>query len=168
MWVLIDSQSTVGLFYNADLLTNIKKVDDYIIVHCNAGHVKIDMMGNLTGHDPVWYYCDEIANILSLYRVSLRFHIQFDSRGLGNFMVWKDDGTCREFKPGAKGLYYSDYDAQHETILLNDYDQERMINTMKENLKKFTHRQIADARTAQRYQNTAGLARKAVLRMVEH
>ena len=87
LWVLIDSQSTVDLFYNPDLLTNITKVDDYIVVHCNAGQVKVNMMGDLPGYGPVWYYADGIANILSLYRVSLRFHVQFDSRGSGNFVV---------------------------------------------------------------------------------
>ena len=64
-------------------------------------------------------------------------------------------------------LYYSDYDAQHETILLNDHDQERSINTVGESLKKFPRRQIVDARTARRYQNTAELTTKAVLRMVD-
>ena len=37
LWVLIDSQSTVDLFYNPDLLRDITKVKDHITVHCNAG-----------------------------------------------------------------------------------------------------------------------------------
>ena len=42
-----------------------------------------------------------------------------------------------------------------------------MINTVENNVKKFTQRQITDAKMARQYQNTAGLTTKAVLRMID-
>ena len=165
---MIDNQSTVDLFYNSDLLTNIREVDDYIIVHCNAGNIKVQMMGDLPGYGAVWYYEDGIANILSLFRVSLRFHVQYDSRATGSFIVYKNNGTSREFKPSTKGLYYSDYNNNNETILLNDhYSSNEGVNTVSENLMKFTQRQVNDAKTARRFQDTAGLTTKTVLRMID-
>ena len=74
-WILIDNQSTIDLFHNKDLLSNIREVNDHVVVHCNVGKVVVNMMGDLPGYGPVWYYPDGIADILSLYVVSLRFHI---------------------------------------------------------------------------------------------
>ena len=166
-WVLIDNQSTVDLFYNDKLLTNVRKVNDHIIVHCNAGKVRVNMMGELPGYGDVWYYPDGIANILSLFRVSLKFHVQYDSRVTGSFIVWKDDGSSREFKPGTNGLYYFDYSGTDETILLNDHDNDSVIRTVDSNLAKFTQRQVGEARVTRRFQNTAGLTTNSLLRMID-
>ena len=63
-WILIDSQSTVDLFYNPDLLTNIRKVKEELVVNCNAGKVRANLVGDLNGYGPVWFYADGIASIL--------------------------------------------------------------------------------------------------------
>ena len=52
-WVLLDSQSTVDLFSNKELLTDLRKVDEFLIIHCNAGKVKTNLMGDLPGYGPV-------------------------------------------------------------------------------------------------------------------
>ena len=77
-------------------------------------------------------------------------------------MVYKDNGTCLEFKHGKKDLYYSVYSVNSETVLMNEYHSDEGVNTVNENLTRFTQRQISDAETARRFQNTAGLATKCV------
>ena len=84
--MLLDNQSTIDLFGNKDLLTDIREVDDYVTVHCNAGKNNVNMMGNLPGYGLVWYYPNEIADILSLFLVAQRFHIKYDSL-MGAFLV---------------------------------------------------------------------------------
>jgi len=37
MWILLDSQSTVDVFSNAFLLTNIRNSKTTLTLHCNAG-----------------------------------------------------------------------------------------------------------------------------------
>ena len=123
-WVLLDNQSTVNLFKNAGMLKNIREVQGHVTVHCNAGNITVNMMGDLPGFGPVWYYPNAIANILSMFLVAQRFHVQYDSRTSGSFKVWKDDDTCRNFTPGPKGQYYSDFKDRHETILVTN-DQPR-------------------------------------------
>ena len=66
-WILFDSQSTVDMFFNPNMLTNIRQVPYYLKIYYNTGKVKTNMMGYLPGYGPVWYYDDGIANILSLY-----------------------------------------------------------------------------------------------------
>ena len=95
-------------------------MNDSISVHCNAGNVMVDMMGDLPGYGSVWYYPHAIANILSLCLVSLRLYIQYNSRESACFMVWKDNGICRRFRPGTRVLYYLDYGSKQEMVLLTD------------------------------------------------
>ena len=166
-WILLDNQSTVDLFYNPDLLTDVKTVDDHITVHCNAGDVVVNMMGLLPWYGWVWFYPDGIANILSLFRVAQRFHVEYDSTRSGSFTVWKDDGSSREFKPGTKGLYYYDCDEQTEVILVSGHDNVDGITRVRDNLMKFNRRQVRKAEVARQLQNTAGLALSSLLRMID-
>ena len=79
-WILLDSQSTVDLFCNAALLNNLRVVRTTLKIRCNAGEMTTNMVGDLNGYGTVWYHKKGIANILSLYRVTTNFHVQFDSQ----------------------------------------------------------------------------------------
>ena len=52
-WVLLDSQSTIDLFCNASLLTNIRVVNDHLNIFCNAGSASTNMVGDLKGYGTV-------------------------------------------------------------------------------------------------------------------
>ena len=92
-WILLDSQSTIGLFYNAKHLTNIRMIDKGIRICCNAGVVTTNMVGDLEGCVTAWYHIRGIASILSLIvlqisstssmtavsMIRLRYGIQMDT-----------------------------------------------------------------------------------------
>jgi hypothetical protein len=65
-WILLDNQSTVDVFHNADLLDNIRHADGFMDIHCNAGMTSTNLVGDLLGYGEVWYNPNGIANILSL------------------------------------------------------------------------------------------------------
>ncbi len=46
-YLLLDNQSMVDQIANPDLLTNIRKSQKLIVVHCNAGKTKTDLEGKL-------------------------------------------------------------------------------------------------------------------------
>ena len=185
-WILLDSQSTIDLFCNPDLLNNIREVSQSISVCCNAGTITTNTVGDLDGYGTVWYHEQGIANILSLYRVSLNFHIQYDSRSHNSFCVWKKDGTCREFKAGSRALYYCDtrkiggtiltqtdeaenapYSEQQEALIANEVNDPDIIPTVANNITRFTQRQVKDAYAARYFQNSASLSRQALIRLID-
>ena len=97
-WILLDNQSTVDVFHNKDLLKNIRKNDTSMVIHCNAGVTKTNLVGDLEGYGTVLYHPNGIANILSLSKVKKNgYRITYDSKNGNEFTVEKPDGSVRIF-----------------------------------------------------------------------
>jgi len=91
-WVLLDNQSIVDVFYNKELLKNIREVETQMNIHCNAGVSTTKPVGDLPGYGTVWFYEDGIANILSLSRVKRDHEVSFNSeKGLFQGIKKKQD-----------------------------------------------------------------------------
>ncbi len=67
-YLLLNNQSTVNQIANPDLLTNIRKSQKPILVHCNAEKMKADLDSEL-GDMRVHRNPKSIANVLSLLLV---------------------------------------------------------------------------------------------------
>ena len=96
-WILLDSQSTVDVISNGDLLTKIHQVKTTLRIRCNAGMKTTNFRGHLSGYGWVWFYPDGIANILSLSRVKDKYRVTFDSATDNCFRVHKDNGKILKF-----------------------------------------------------------------------
>jgi hypothetical protein len=93
------------------------------------------MVGDLPGYGTVWYDPKSITNILSLKRVTDKYHVAFDSRNGGSFVVTKPDGSVFEFQQSPGGLYYLDTEKKGTTL----------INTVAENKGSYTNEDYAKA-----------------------
>jgi hypothetical protein len=104
-WVLLDNCSTVNIFSNRGLLRNIRQVDMYVEVKCNAGSRTTNWVGDFPGlQEPVWFDKDGRCNILSMKRVKRFCHITYDSDNDKGFTVTHQQrGTSRSFYESKKG-----------------------------------------------------------------
>jgi hypothetical protein len=154
-WVLLDNQSTVDVFFNPELLVNIRRSRAALDIYCNAGKASTDLIGDLPGYGWVWYHPNGIANILSLSRVKKKSRVTYDSEAGNSFVVHKSDGTTRSFVESKKGLYYVDtINEQH-----NDNKKAHgnvLINTVDDNKSRYTDQAYSRALVARSLQIKIG------------
>ena len=146
-WILLDNQSTVDVFQNRKLLRNIRENSTYMDIHCNAGIVSTNLVGDLPGYGTVWYHPKGIANILSLSRLKEKYRVTYDSENGNDFIVHKPDGNYWHFVQSDRGLYYTDVGRDTSEVL---------VNTVQENLENYTRGAIKRATLARSIQKMIG------------
>ena len=134
-WILLDSQSTVDIFCNPDLLKSIRRTPEGMRIDCNTGSRLTNLIGDLPGYGTVWYDPNAIANILSLRQVRDRYHISYDS-SLQKFIVTKPSGKEFVFQESNGGLHYLDTTHQQDQ---HQQGHVLSVNTVKDNKKIFTN-----------------------------
>ena len=159
-WILLDNQSTVDVFCNGDLLTNIREDSKSMDIHCNAGVVSTNLIGDLAGYGTVWYHPTGIANILSLSRVKEHgYRVTYDSNGGNNFIVHKPDGTNRIFMESDRGLYFMDANDPGAPEQMSQHEHSPstiMVNTVAYNKVNYTNRAYSRAVLARNIQKIVG------------
>ena len=156
--VLLDSQSTVNLFSNPSCVTNIRPATAPIRVHCNKGTMVTDKQADFGGNK-VYFDENGIANVLSLFRLSKKYHITYDSQDRnGVFRVFTDKGVV-EFLPTEKGLHVLNLNdnpqaayllVNHGVPISNDDDHQLHVSTVWDNYEGFSKHQIKNAVRARR------------------
>jgi len=140
----LDSQSTVDIFSNKKLLTNIWDSKRTLTLYCNAGKAIITQKGDLKGYGSVGYYPQGIANILSLRNVENEHKVMYDSSMKTRFVVHKADGNNHVFMPSKKGLYFSGVKNDTAHVMINTVDSIKNKYTVKEYANAHKARSIQD------------------------
>jgi hypothetical protein len=158
-FILLDSDSTVSIFRNPDLLTNIRNVTKPLYLETNGGGQQTTyQMGTIANFGEVWFNPDSIANVLSLAQVRKVRRVTMDTAQQPAFHVHALDGTgTMTFHEHESGLYLYDASTQQPTNadspLVIDYS---CLQTVAANKENFTKRQIEQADEARKLYRMLG------------
>jgi hypothetical protein len=159
-YVLLDSDSTVSIFCNPNLLVDIHEVDVPLYLETNGGGYQVStQMGTVPDFGPVWYNPESIANVLSLAQVRRLRRVTMDSDSSPAFHVHKLDGSgTTMFTKHESGLYL--YDASMPIGDPNDTNASifaySCLQTVAHNKTKFTARQVDAADEARKLYRLLG------------
>ncbi|KAI2499682.1 Reverse transcriptase (RNA-dependent DNA polymerase) [Fragilaria crotonensis] len=143
-WILLDSQSTISVFRNKDMLCNVRRSPHILRAITNGGHQDSSMIGDFPNLGPVWYNERSIANILSLADVRKVCTVTMDTSKQPAINVKRKDGSIMSFVEHPSGLYVYDGN-QHPNSSVTAYT---LVSTVADQKKLFSRRQIEAADAA--------------------
>ena len=150
--VLIDSCSSDNVFCNPHLVSNVRRGERQLNLESNGGYLPISEIADFKGfNEPVWFSKKAITNILSLLLVKKEYPVSYDGE---DFIVHRASHGYSDmvFKPHPTGLHVWDINdpRSHASYTF------AVIETVADNMKMFTKRQIDGGNLARDLQ--AGLA----------
>ena len=144
-WILLDSQSTVSVFKNSRLMSNIRPSTRTLQVHTNGGTQMSNHIGTVTNFGNVWYNQHSLANILSMAAVRKICRITMDTSVDAAIHVHRRDGSIMTFTEYQSGLYYFDTGVGSTKSTKNNVDAYVFLTTVAGNKLKYTRREIQGA-----------------------
>jgi hypothetical protein len=142
-WILLDSQSTISVFKNASMLTNIRRSEHVLRALTNGGHQDSNMVGDFPNLGEVWYNKHSIANILSLAHVRKVCRVTMDTAEETALFVHQLDGSIMKFVEHDSGLYIFDPNDDNESS--TNVSTYTMLSTVAKQKSMFSRREIEAA-----------------------
>jgi hypothetical protein len=146
--VLLDSQSTMDLFCNPHLVKEVTKTSNVMNLQSNGGTMQIRHKASISGyHKQVWFSKFALTNIIALSNLIKQYRVTYDS-GDEMFVVHRKTNNLpnMEFKMHSCGLHYYEPTDKDFTF----------INTVDDNKKAFSKRQLKGAELARTLYATLG------------
>jgi hypothetical protein len=139
--ILLDNGSTLSLFGNPDMVTNIRESKTTLELATNAGTKTTKQVADVPGFGMVWYEETAIANIFGVSDLKKKHRITFNSEKEDTFIVHMDSGNMK-FKCNPEGLYTFEVSDRYLK------KESHLIETVKENRVGYTQRQFEQAKKA--------------------
>jgi hypothetical protein len=134
---------------------DIKESQEELILATNGGKLSTKMTATVPGYPiRVWYHPKAITNIFAFHEMEKLYRITYDSKKEKAFIVHLEEGRKIRFRQAPNGLY------NHKPKELNTQKNieigTNMMNTVEENKRFFTNRQIARAYKARELYHALG------------
>jgi hypothetical protein len=145
--ILLDTQSTMGLFCNAALVSKTCKSTTNMRLKINGGTMVLTRKATMPGYNKdVWFSTRAITNMIALSNLIQKYRVTYESDD-NMFVVHRESKgkPNMEFCMHKCGLHY--YDPRNEKHIA-------FVNTVSENKKGFTKRQIKGAELARIFYKT--------------
>ncbi len=176
--ITLDNGSTLSLFSNPDLVTNIRTTRTTLALATNPGVKKSNQEAQVPGFGKVYYNKDAIANIFGFLDLKKKHIIPYNSDKEDTFIIHINDQFLK-FECTPEGLYqYEVSKSYREDVSLNGTVRlkgsvtngtSNLINTVAESRKGYALRQFECAKGARRLYHIVGTPTiiffKALLRM---
>ena len=155
--IILDNGSTLSIFGNPELVSNIRKSDVTLQLATNAGTQESNQVAEVPGYGQVWYDSRAIANIFGLSDLKNKYRVTYDSEKGDSFVVYMD-GKEIYFKCNEDGLYEYKVSGAYKDEIQEKKKQESsyMIETVEENRQGFTTRQFQRAKQARELYHNVG------------
>ena len=102
--IMLDSGTTISLFCNEDLVTDIRESNELLNLTTNAGSKVIGKEATVCGFGTVRFDESSIANIFGLQDLTERYRVTMDSAKENAFLVETTNGVIK-FEADGRGLY---------------------------------------------------------------
>lgn len=155
--VLLDNQASVNVFCDANLLTDIRRSKHGILlngVQADAEAARVDLEGDFGEVGPVYYSQRATANILSFAAMVDRGADIRYSNSDGRFTLQPRGSSniysfSRSPVPGSEGRFYvCDVESIVKRVPTQHRGEMVLVNTVSENMFRFTKRETASAAKA--------------------
>jgi hypothetical protein len=137
--LLLDNQSSVHIMYNPDYVTNVRKLNNPMMLKSNRGMLPIGQVANFDGFkNEVWFSRDAITDILSFSLFEKEHDISYNGDA---FIVHRAAHGFPDmvFKPHKSGLHVYD---PHDPRGMASYS---FMETVESNKALFTRQQLDGA-----------------------
>jgi hypothetical protein len=148
---ILDNGSTLSLFGNPKMVTNIRESKTTLELAANAGTRTTKKIAKVLEYGMVWYDETAIANIFGLSELKKKHRVTYDSEEEDAFIVHMNNDTLK-FECNPEGLY-TYYKVSDEYLK----KQSHLINTVKDNRVGYTQRQFEQAKRAQKLYHIVGM-----------
>jgi hypothetical protein len=158
--ILLDNQSTASIFCNKDLVDDIYKVDEMMILKTNGGDLITDHKAMVKDFGEVWFNPNAVTNIFSMAEMENKYKISYNT---GEFIVHlphtnaifkRDSSGLYSFKPpNTSSLLYPGTESPEQ---FNAFQDQTPMDSVEENKKMFTDRQVERAKKARQLYHALG------------